>query len=103
MSWYLALALAASGTYAVRVASIHAFGRRDLPARTERGLQLAALAVLAALSVSSVPIAPGESLPSVAVGSAVVAAIVAARHIRNIAVIPAIAMATHMIVETVLG
>jgi branched-subunit amino acid transport protein len=103
VSWYLALVLAAAGTYAVRLASIHTFGTHAPSARTSRSLQLLALGVLAGVAVSSVPMADGRPAPSLATATALGAAVVAARLSRNVALVVVVSVVAHFIVAVALG
>lgn len=88
MSWIIALLAATAGTYALRAGSVRAFSGRDLPAGVDRMLRHAAIAVMSAIAVASLP-AGGVSGWTVATAFGIGVAIVLALRYSNIAAVTA--------------
>lgn len=90
-----ALVIATLGTFALRALSVRAFATRDLDDRFALALRSAALAIIAALAVRSLPKGAGTSgLPHAALAGIVVA-VVAGRRLRSLALVILLAVATY--------
>ena len=92
MSAAVALLIAAAGTFALRYGSVRALAQRRIPPAVEGALRHAALAVIAALVVASLPSSGRMGLPSAGAVVALMAAAVVARRTRNITAAIAVAM-----------
>ena len=95
MSSAVALLVAAAGTFALRYGSVRALAHRRIPPAVEDTLRHAALAVIAALVVASLPSSGGAGLPPVGAVVALVAATVVARRTRNITVAITVAVVVY--------
>lgn len=90
-----ALLVAALGTFALRQVSVRALAHRPLPPALGITLRHAALAVMAALIVSSSPSTGRLGVPSLAAAAGLGATAVVARRTRSITPALAIGIATY--------
>jgi len=98
---YLAVLLAAAGSYALRIGSVHLAGRRHLTARVEAGLRHAALAMLVALAAIGIPRSGGGLGVTPPVAVAVAAAVVVAHRKGDLVIVVVAAMVAHEVVRFV--
>jgi branched-subunit amino acid transport protein len=93
-----ALVVAAVGTYVLRFSSVHIGANRALPAEIDTALRYAALAILASLVIAGLP-DNGESTPIAdpATACGLIAGVVAARLVRNVAATIAISIAVYAV------
>lgn len=99
MSWAAALVLASAGTFAIRFASSAGLGALQLSVRGQRILRHAAIGILAAMAVSTLPAdATGSAIPSVV---ALAATGLALTRTKNLAVAMAVGVAGYWMVGLV--
>ena len=99
MTAYLAVLLAAAGSYALRIGSVYVAGRRRLTPRAEAGLRHAALAMLVALAAMGIPRSGGGLAVTPPVAVAVAAAVVVAHRKGNLVIVVVAAMVAHEVVR----
>jgi branched-subunit amino acid transport protein len=90
-----ALCAATVGTFALRQLSVRALANRELPPVVGHALRHAALAVMAALVMSSLPTTERLDLPTAAAIAGTGAACVIARRTRNLAAAIAIGLVVY--------
>jgi branched-subunit amino acid transport protein len=90
-----ALMIATVGTFALRALSVRAFAARDLDPRFGLALRDAALAIIAALVVRSLPHDADTSALQIPALAGIAVAVVAGRRQGNLAVVILLAVATY--------
>ncbi|MDY7100711.1 MAG: AzlD domain-containing protein [Actinomycetota bacterium] len=97
------LLVASLATYAIRLAAVVAVGAKPLPARVERALRHAAVAVLASFVMSGFVGRDGVGALTAAAALASVAAVVVARLTRNITLAVLVAALVYAATSAVVG
>lgn len=101
MRWLTAVAIAATATYALRVASTR-LGGGGLPPVAHRALRLSAVALLAAVGVASLPHAAGGSF-SLAAATALAVSVVVARRRSSATIVMGIGAAVYGVMVPLVG
>ena len=94
-----ALLTATVGTFALRQLSVRALANRELPVPVGQALRHAALAVMAVLVMSSLPITERLGTPTAAAIAGTAAVCVIARRSRNVAAAIGIGIITYAAVR----
>ena len=103
MNAVAALLTASFGTFALRYASVRALANRELPPAVGVTLRRSALAVMAALVMSSLSPTGPFGLPSVAASAGLAATGIVARRSTNITAAIAIGIVTYASATTLVG
>jgi len=101
MTSFAALLVAALGTYALRSGSVPAFTTRTLQDRNAVLLRHAALAIMASLTIASLPGPAGNPQVTLASSTALAVAVLVARRVSDTTAIIGLAVAAYTLVNLI--